>query len=125
MKDINPDGNLENEKITEELNSVNEARIHAKDIPEDESNEDDELSPEQLLKTELDEANNKYLRLYAEFDNYKRRTSKERIDLLQSAGKDVISDLLPIIDDFERALKSMEQTENLESIKEGIILVSQ
>jgi len=124
MKNMNPDENLENEKITEELNSVNEARLHVKDI-NDEENSDDDLSPEILLKSELDEANNKYLRLYAEFDNYKRRTSRERIELLQSAGKEVISDLLPTLDDFDRALKAMETTDNVEKIKEGILLVSQ
>jgi len=126
MKNINPDENLENQKITEELNSVNEARLHAKDLSnEDDSNEDDGLSPEELLKTELDEANNKYLRLYAEFDNYKRRTSKERVDLLQTAGKEVIGDLLSTLDDFDRALKAMDLTDNVDSIKEGILLVSQ
>jgi len=126
MKNINPDENLENQKITEELNSVNEARLHAKDLSnEDDSNEDDGLSPEELLKAELDEANNKYLRLYAEFDNYKRRTSKERVDLLQTAGKEVIGDLLSTLDDFDRALKAMDLTDNVDSIKEGILLVSQ
>ena|SRR5690606_125276 len=124
MKNMNPDENLENEKITEELNSVNEARLHVKDI-NDEDNSEDDLSPELLLKSELDEANNKYLRLYAEFDNYKRRTSRERIELLQSAGKEVISDLLPTLDDFDRALKAMDATDNVEKIKEGILLVSQ
>lgn len=124
MKNMNPDENLENEKITEELNSVNEARLHVKDI-NDEDNSEDDLSPELLLKSELDEANNKYLRLYAEFDNYKRRTSRERIELLQSAGKEVISDLLPTLDDFDRALKAMDATGNVEKIKEGILLVSQ
>lgn len=125
MKNINPDENLENQKITDELNSVNEARLHTKDIADDESKESDELSPEVLLKTELNDANDKYLRLYAEFDNYKRRTSKERIELLQTAGKEVIVDLLPTLDDFDRALKAIDQTDNIESIKEGILLVSQ
>jgi len=125
MKNINPDENLENQKITDELNSVNEARLHAKDVSDDENNASDELSPETLLKAELNDANDKYLRLYAEFDNYKRRTSKERIDFLQTAGKEVIVDLLPTLDDFDRALKAIDQTDNIESIKEGILLVSQ
>ena len=60
------------------------------------------------LQAELAEANDKYLRLYAEFDNFKRRTSKERIELLQTAGKEVIVSLLPVLDDFERAQKAME-----------------
>lgn len=125
MNNINPDENLENQKITDELNSVNEARKHAKNVSNDDGNEENELSPETLLKTELEDANNKYLRLYAEFDNYKRRTSKERIEFLQTAGKEVIVDLLPTLDDFDRALKAIDLTDNIESIKEGILLVSQ
>lgn len=80
-------------------------------------------SAEDTLKAELAEANDKYLRLYAEFDNYKRRTNKERIELLQTAGKDVIVDLLPVLDDFERATKSMETATDVQAVKEGIALV--
>lgn len=77
------------------------------------------------LHLELEAAKDKYVRLYAEFDNYKRRTGKERVALIQSAGKDVISSLLPILDDFDRALKAMEQAAEVASIKEGMLLVSQ
>ncbi|AFD06026.1 nucleotide exchange factor GrpE [Solitalea canadensis] len=80
-------------------------------------------SPEKVLKEELDLANEKYLRLYAEFDNFRRRTSKERVDLIQSAGKDVIKSLLPILDDFDRAFKSFEGKENDPAI-EGVILIA-
>ncbi len=83
----------------------------------------DEAVPD--LNAELAAANDKYIRLYAEFDNYKRRTAKERVALIQSAGKDVISNLLPILDDFDRALKAMEQATDVAPIKEGIHLVSQ
>lgn len=75
------------------------------------------------LKAELSEANDKYLRLYAEFDNFKRRTSKERMELLQTAGRDVIVDLLTVLDDFERATKAMETAADIVSVKEGILLV--
>ena len=84
----------------------------------------DEKSPEDLLKEELALANDKYLRLYAEFDNYKRRTQKERVELLQTAGKDVIVSLLPVLDDFDRALKAMETAADVAPVKEGILLVS-
>ncbi len=90
----------------------------------DENLPSEDLSPEALLKTELNDANNKYIRLYAEFDNYKRRTSRERIELLQSAGKDVIVDLLPVLDDLERALKAIEEHGNDTAMKEGIQLVA-
>ena len=80
---------------------------------------------EEQLSAELAEANNKYLRLYAEFDNYKRRVAKERMELIQTAGKDIMASLLPLIDDFERALKAMETATEINAIKEGIGLVSQ
>jgi molecular chaperone GrpE len=82
-----------------------------------------ELSPEEKLKEENTALNDKYLRLFAEFDNYKRRTQKERIDLLQTAGKDVVVSLLPILDNFERALKATESTNEVGPIRDGIILV--
>lgn len=109
---------------SEELESVNEARLNTKDeIGEDPKN-DENLSPEHLFKTELEEANNKYLRLYAEFDNYKRRTSRERVELLQTAGKDVIVDLLPVMDDLERALKAIDEHAGDNAVKEGVLLVA-
>lgn len=120
--------NLENKDIAEELESVNEARLHNKgaiDNTEETEEGDATLSLEEKHKQELEEANNKYLRLYAEFDNYKRRTSKERVDLLQTAGKDVIVDLLPVLDDLERALKSMETAQEITAVKEGVDLVFQ
>lgn len=83
------------------------------------------LSEEEKLRAEVAEWQNKHLRLYAEFDNFKRRTSKERLELLQIAGKDVIVDLLPVLDDFERAQKSMETATDIEAVKEGVKLVHQ
>src|ERR1700753_2372468 len=67
-----------------------------------------EATPEELLKQELGIANDRYLRLYAEFDNFRRRTIKEREDARKTEGKDVITALLPVLDDFERALKATE-----------------
>ncbi len=80
-------------------------------------------SPEKLFQEELSLANDKYLRLYAEFDNFRRRTTKERVELLQTAGKEVIVSLLPLLDDFERAVKSMENATDINAVKEGVILV--
>ena len=82
-----------------------------------------ELSIEEKLKSENASLNDKYLRLFAEFDNYKRRTQKERIELLQTASKDVVVSLLPILDDFERAIKATENTTEVEAIREGILLI--
>jgi molecular chaperone GrpE len=83
----------------------------------------EELSAEEKLKHENSALNDKYLRLFAEFDNYKRRTQKERIELLQTAGKDVVISLLPVLDNFERALKATENTNEVGAIRDGIVLV--
>ena len=84
-----------------------------------------ESTPEELMKQEVALANEKYLRLYAEFDNFRRRTAKERQELLQTAGKDVIVSLLPVLDDFDRAGRSMENTTDVNAVKEGIALIQQ
>lgn len=75
------------------------------------------------LKEQINELNDRYLRQVAEFDNFKRRNAKERIELIQTAGRDVITDLLDVLDDSERAQKQMEKTDDLPQIKEGINLV--
>jgi len=75
------------------------------------------------LKAELAEANDKYLRKVAEFENYKRRTAKERIELMQTAGRDVITDLLDVLDDCDRAQKQLENNTDVAAQKEGIMLV--
>jgi molecular chaperone GrpE len=82
-----------------------------------------EISAEEKLKQENTVLNDKYLRLFAEFDNYKRRTQKERIELLQTAGKDVVVSLLPVLDDFERAIKATENATEVSAIRDGIMLV--
>jgi molecular chaperone GrpE len=75
------------------------------------------------LKAELAEANDKYLRKVAEFENYKRRTAKERIELMQTAGRDVITDLLDVLDDCDRAQKQLENNTDVAIQKEGVMLV--
>ena len=112
------------DEISEEFQQVNEARQNQKNEIEAETEDAaPEVSAEEKLKEELSLANDKFLRLYAEFDNYKRRTSKERVELLQTAGKDVIVALLPVLDDFERASRAIETAKDVASVKEGVSLV--
>src|ERR1700743_2931756 len=80
-------------------------------------------SAEDKLKEELVAANDKYLRLFAEFDNFRRRTSKERVELLQTANKEVVVALLPVLDDFERAIRAMDNATDVEAVKTGVDLV--
>ena len=75
------------------------------------------------LKTDLADQKDKYLRLMAEFENYKRRTAKERMDLIQTAGKDVIVSLLDVLDDCDRAEKQLNTSDDIAVQKEGIQLV--
>ena len=117
--------NLENLESTENVDNSNLQEETPANSQEEQSNEVEELDEVAKLKAELEESNNKFLRLYAEFDNYKRRTSKERIDYMQSAGKEVILSLLPILDDFERGLEAMNSASDVPSVKEGVDLIYQ
>ncbi len=76
------------------------------------------------LKNDLLETKDKYLRLYSEFENYRRRTSKEKVEMINSANKELISLILPVIDDFERAIK-LTSKENLDTSMEGFELIFQ
>jgi molecular chaperone GrpE len=102
--DINADSDIPGNTHMSNPSDVNEASI-------------------EKLEEELQEQKDKYLRLIAEFDNYKRRTSKEKIDLIQTAGKDVITSLLDVLDDCDRAEKQMLQTEDMAQVREGNQLV--
>jgi len=124
-KDINnfEDGN---EALTPENGSDSSMNINAdSDVPGtsymDESlNNDSEI---QKLQGEVAELKDKYLRQVAEFDNFRKRTAKEKLDLIQTAGKDVIIPLLDVLDDCERAQKQLETTNDVNLIKEGVSLV--
>ena len=82
-----------------------------------------EESEIEKLKAELEESKDKYLRKVAEFDNFKRRSAKERIELIQTAGRDVITDMLDVLDDCDRAQKQLEASDDAAAIKEGVMLV--
>src|SRR5215217_2417096 len=75
------------------------------------------------LKEQISQLNDKYLRQAAEFDNFRRRTAKERIETIQTAGKDVITDMLDVLDDSERAQAQLEKTDDITQIREGVSLV--
>ncbi len=75
------------------------------------------------LETELSEMKDKYLRLFAEFDNFKKRSVKEKLDLMKTAAQDTISSILPVLDDFDRAKLSAESEDNEEQLSEGILMV--
>jgi molecular chaperone GrpE len=117
-------------KMTEDEQALSESMQGLEDINSDAdipgnthlSNPDEESVTEKI-EAELEEQKDKYIRLFAEFDNYKRRNAKERIELIQTAGKEVITSLLDVLDDSERAEKQLQTSSDLEQIKKGIELV--
>jgi len=78
---------------------------------------------EKTAEEKYAEINDKYLRLYADFENFRKRASKERLDQLKYAGEDVLKQLIPVMDDFDRAIKASEQTTDVKTIKEGVQLI--
>lgn len=82
-----------------------------------------ELSNEESLEIQVKEATDKYLRLYSEFDNFRKRTQKEKIELYKTAGEGIISAVLPILDDLERAEKANQDSDDAQSIKDGVKLI--
>ena len=120
----------EEEKMAEELN-VEETKDTAEEQPQDDQAEEAApLTHEEQLEKELEDAQavieeqkDKYLRLSAEFDNYRKRTMKEKAELILNGGEKSISSILPVIDDFERAIKTMETAKDVKAVKEGVELI--
>lgn len=112
---------------TKSEKAVNEEEINnsieQEETPAETPEAQPELDPVQKAEAELAEMKDKYLRLYSEFENFRRRTSKEKMDLVKTAGEDIILSLLPVLDDFERALKAMGDDEAVRPIKEGVELI--
>lgn len=121
-KETKIDLNKENEAVSDDqsqdINSADKEKQKEKDVVEE-----PELSPEQKLIAEVAESKDKYLRLYSEFDNYRRRTSKEKLELMQTAGERIIISLLSVLDDFNRAEQSLESND-ANAIAEGVKLIS-
>ena len=117
-------------KATKEKKAKEEKVAEEQDtqVLENEAQRDEEHSEseeqEASTESELSEAKDKYLRLYSEFENFRRRTSKEKLDLISTANKDLMSELVPVLDDFERAIAASDSSEDFKALKEGIGLVS-
>ena len=102
--------------IVNEQNEEQTPQEEVKDVDE----KDKQLAD---LKAKADEINDKYLRLYSEFDNFRKRTAKEKIELIQSAGEDVFKSILPVLDDFERAMKSNTESTDVKAVNDGVNLI--
>ncbi|UXP33717.1 nucleotide exchange factor GrpE [Reichenbachiella agarivorans] len=114
----------DNKSQEAEINEEVLDQVEGTESQEEEKEEQkEELSVEDKLQAELKESQDKYLRLYSEFENFRRRTSKEKLDLITTANESLLQALLPVVDDFERAGKSMTEEADLKSVKEGVDLV--
>ncbi|MDE7451413.1 MAG: nucleotide exchange factor GrpE [Alistipes sp.] len=82
-------------------------------------------SADDALRAEIDQWKDKFLRLQAEFDNYRKRTLKEKMELVQTGGRDVLLALLPVHDDVERAVAAMEKSDDVEALRSGVVLIAQ
>lgn len=96
-------------------------------VAENENQQEEKVEAEEksepTLEEQLGEAKDKYIRLYSEFENFRRRTSKEKLDLISTANKNLMSDLIPVIDDFERAMTASESNDDVAAIREGMSLI--
>ncbi len=88
-----------------------------------EPKEESTISETEQLQNDLANEKDKFMRLFAEFENYKKRTSKERVELFKTAGQDVMTSLLPILDDFERALNHINEDKEAEELRKGVELI--
>ncbi len=125
-------GNKEKEQINTENKQDENINVEERDTANEEGIQE-EKDEENLDESEdineweqkFNEMNDKYLRLYSEFENFRKRTAKERIELISSAGGGVIKNILPVIDDFDRAIKANSESEDKVALKEGFELIRQ
>lgn len=137
MSNKNQNFNQKKEDVKEQREAAENAKtaeFHEKDTQEtqDTAEEEKELTAEEKLEKELekaqkiiDEQKDKYLRLSAEFDNFRKRTIKEKAELIKNGGEKTICAVLPILDDFERALQNIQKAEDIKAVAEGVDLIFQ
>ncbi|GAA0726386.1 nucleotide exchange factor GrpE [Aquimarina litoralis] len=109
--------NKNTEEVKDQVEEVLDTTIEETEVEEVE-----EKDAETQLKEDLEKEKDKFLRLFAEFENYKKRTSKERVELFKTAGQDIMQSMLPVLDDFDRAMKEIEKSEDKDLLK-GVELI--
>ena len=113
------------EETTDTATEAQEAEVADEEVKNDAQTPAEESLDDKInkLTEDLEKANKEYLFLMAEFDNFRKRTVREKADIIRNAGEKVLGQLLPIIDDFERAIKANEQADDIEAIKQGVTLI--
>jgi molecular chaperone GrpE len=105
--------------LAEEQTNVTDENVESDNVSE-EANEENEL---EALQKKYNELNDSHLRLMAEFDNYRKRTLREKAELIKNGGESALTNLLPVVDDFERALQNLRTAEDMKAVEEGIELI--
>ena len=126
QKQTQKENELKNEAATEETVRTEEGQQEeaTPEAPAEELTEEEKLTKElEDAQSAIEEQKDKYLRLSAEFDNYRKRTLKEKAELIKNGAEKTLTAILPILDDFERALKNLEATEETKAMKEGVELI--
>ena len=123
-----------NEAVEEDVNPTETTSSAATDTPTDDNVADGEaaasanvadVDPAEALRGEVAEWKDKYVRLQAEFDNYRKRTLREKMELVETGGKDVLLAMLPVVDDMERAVAAMAKTDDAAAVRQGVELIAQ
>ena len=115
----------EEEKIEQELEELENEGV-SEETPEVQQETQEEAAPSvEELEARIAELEDKNLRMMAEFDNYRRRTNKEKLELMATAGERIFTEMLPLVDDFERAVAVMDKTNDIDAVREGIHLIQQ
>lgn len=122
-KEVQEEVNPQTDNLSEETDNAKKGGIFSKKNNKDKAKIQELTEQLEKAKVEKAELNDRFLRLYSEFDNYKKRVSKEKLDLISTASEKVFVNLLPIIDDFERAISANEKVEDINAIKEGFNLI--
>ena len=124
----------ETSQMEADAQSMNDSSTEEQIVAEGQVTSDEPVNPETLNAEEAKlsdweakyhDINDRYLRMYSEFDNYRKRTIKERADLIKTAGSDIFAAILPVLDDFERASKALEASGESNPAQEGMLLISQ
>ena len=126
QKQTQKENELKNEAAAEETVRTEEGQQEeaTPEAPAEELTEEEKLAKELVdAQSAIEEQKDKYLRLSAEFDNYRKRTLKEKAELIKNGAEKTLTAILPILDDFERALKNLEATEETKAMKEGVELI--
>lgn len=111
------------DKTKEQPEVALEDQVNETSHEEVQEQEETTISETEQLQNDLSKEKDKFMRLFAEFENYKKRTSKERVELFKSAGQDIMTSLLPILDDFERALNHINEDKEAEELRKGVELI--